>query len=75
MSKPRALYLLPSIPDGLPAEIKNGLAIRNACATEGRCPACGTVGQIHGPDRDGFMHLVFEHEDECGVLHDGDAAA
>ena len=34
------LLLLSEIRDDLPADVKNGLAIRNACAIEGRCPVC-----------------------------------
>jgi hypothetical protein len=75
-SRPRILYVLPAIPDDASAETKNGLAIRNACATEGRCPCCRTVGELR-PDLEieGLMHLVFDHEDWCSVLRDGDAAA
>jgi hypothetical protein len=70
----RVLYLLPEIPDDAPEELKDALAIRNACATEGRCPDCGACGEIHGPDEHGIMHLVFRHEDDCGVLRDPEAA-
>jgi hypothetical protein len=73
-SKQRTLYLLPPIPDDAPAELKNALAIRNACATEGRCPDCHTHGELTGPDTAGFYHLTFRHEDWCRVLRDEDAA-
>jgi hypothetical protein len=65
----RALYVLPSIPDALDATIKNGLAIRNACAVDGRCPDCGVVGVI-SVDADGLYHLTFQHDDVCRVLRD-----
>ncbi len=73
-AKLRALYLLRRIPDDAPTRFKNALAIRNACATSGRCPDCGVRGTVHGPDERGFMHLVFEHVDGCGVLTDGTVA-
>lgn len=65
----RALAVLPSIPDDAPAEMKNALAIRNACLTEGRCPSCGTTPRVT-VDRHGFGHLTFEHDDSCPVLRD-----
>jgi hypothetical protein len=68
----RTLYLLPAIPDDATDRVKDGLAIRNACATEGRCPDCGARGELTGPDAVGFLHLTFRHEDSCRVL--GDAA-
>ena len=73
-AKLRAVYLLPSIPDDAPERWKNGVAIRNACATTGRCPDCRARGELRGPDERGLLHLVFEHENGCGVLHDGEAA-
>ena len=65
------LLVLPSIPDELDEAAKNGLAIRNACATEGRCPVCGAVGEVIG-DRElpWLKHLVFQHEDDCPVTLD-----
>jgi hypothetical protein len=70
----RALYLLPAIPDDAPEQLKNALAIRNACTTEGRCPNCGAEGEVTGPDASGCLHLTFRHEDGCGVLRDPEAA-
>jgi hypothetical protein len=70
----RVLYLLPEIRDDASERLKNALAIRNACATEGVCPDCGACGEIHGPDEHGIMHLVFRHGDGCGVLRDPEAA-
>lgn len=71
----RALYLLAEIPDDAPEDVKNGLAIRNACATEGRCPSCGATGELHAdPDMPGVFHLTFRHEDGCGVVCDPEAA-
>jgi hypothetical protein len=70
----RALYLLPEIPDDAPEELKNAIAIRNACATEGRCPSCGARGELTGPDEHGVLHLTFRHENDCGVLSDPEAA-
>jgi hypothetical protein len=70
MGRPvRTLYVLPSIPDELDEELKNGLAIRNACATGGRCPVCGVTPELH-VDRAGIHHLVFCHEDGCPVTRD-----
>jgi hypothetical protein len=74
-SRPRrTLWLLPEIPDDAPEAFKNALAIRNACNIQGVCPDCGAQGEIRGPDAHGSLHLVFEHENGCGVLHDGEAA-
>ena len=65
------LFVLPAIRDDAPPELKNALAIRNACATEGRCPDCGAVGELH-PDaeHEGLFHYIFEHEPWCGALTD-----
>jgi hypothetical protein len=73
--RPPILLLLPGIPDDLEPAEKNALALRNACSTEGKCPGCGTVGELH-PDREfaALWHYVFEHEDWCAVLSDEDAA-
>jgi hypothetical protein len=71
----RTLLVLPSIADDYPEEIKNGLAVRNACATEGACPVCGATGELY-QDREltGVFHLLFEHEVWCSCLTDGVAA-
>ena len=71
----RALLVLPSIPDDAPEDVKSGLAIRNVCATEGRCPSCGAEGEVYS-DRAHplFFHLVFRHEDWCPCLTDNEAA-
>jgi hypothetical protein len=69
------LYVLPGIRDEWPAEVKNALAIRNACATEGRCPCCGVVGEIvPDPEIERLNHYVFEHKADCEALTDGAAA-
>lgn len=75
MTRQRTLYVLPEIRDDDTPAHKNALAIRNACTVEGRCPCCGTVGEIT-PDAEiaGFYHQTFRHEDWCAVLRDGDAA-
>lgn len=54
-----------------PTELKNALAIRNACATEGRCPGCGAEGEL-SPDTEleGLFHYTFRHEPWCGALTD-----
>lgn len=65
----RTLLLLPGIPDDATEDIKNGLAIRNACITEGKCPDCGAEPYFT-LDPDGITHLVFEHEYECAVVSD-----
>jgi hypothetical protein len=72
---PRVLYVLPAIPDDAPEELKDGLALRNACATEGRCPSCGAVGEVQpDPTLPGLFHLIFHHKDGCRVLSDPEAA-
>jgi hypothetical protein len=70
----KTLYVLPEIRDDDPVELKNALAIRNACATEGRCPGCGVVGVVY-PDaeHEGLWHYTFRHENWCRALTD-DAA-
>jgi hypothetical protein len=71
---PRRLCVLPSIPDQLDPKLKNALAIRNACAIEGKCHACGTVGELEPDPTELMFHLTFRHEDWCPVLSDGEAA-
>lgn len=72
----RVLYALPEIPDAASPKVKNALAVRNLCATEGRCPACGAVGEVTADaELKGLFHMTFRHEDWCVVLADGDAAA
>ena len=66
-----ALYVLPEIRDDLPSELKNALAIRNACATEGVCPGCGVVGVLEADAKyEGIFHYTFQHEPWCGALTD-----
>jgi hypothetical protein len=72
----RALFLLPGIPDDADETLKNGLALRNACAVDGRCPDCGAFGELDlEPDEIGVYHLTFRHERTCGVLTDEQAGA
>ena len=73
-AKLRAVYVLPSIPDDAPSRFKSALAIRNACAVEGRCPDCGARVELRGPDENGILHLTFEHEAGCAVLLGPEAA-
>ncbi len=74
-SSKRALFLLPEIRDDDPPARKNAIAVRNACAIEGRCPCCKVVGEIRADvELEGLYHYVFAHEDWCVVLADGDAA-
>jgi hypothetical protein len=71
----RRLFILPKIRDDDSPERKNALAVRNACATEGRCPCCRVVGEITpDPVLAGLWHYTFGHEDWCVVLADEDAA-
>ena len=67
--RPSVLYVLPSIPDDAPDEVKDALAIRNACATEGKCPACGAIPEL-SLDRDGLGWLTFHHQPDCPVRDD-----
>lgn len=73
-AQPRIMYVLPAIDDDLEPDVKNALAIRNACATEGRCPACGVTPEMH-PDAEypRILHLVFAHEADCPVVANEDA--
>jgi hypothetical protein len=73
-ARPRALYVLPSIPDGARQTVKNGLAIRNAASRTGRCPECGAQGELSGPDAAGLLHLTFRHDIGCRVFSDGEEA-
>lgn len=62
------LFVLPAIPDELDEATKNALAARNRCATEGRCPMCGTTPELHQDEKvPGVWHLVFWQEDGCPV--------
>ena len=71
----RTLFVLPSIPDDAPEELKDAIAIRNACTTEGRCPVCGAIGEVApDPKYAGIYHITFRHEDFCPVLRDEDVA-
>jgi hypothetical protein len=65
----RVLFVLPAIPDEFDELTKNAIALRNTCATSGRCPACGTRGEWH-PVEPGIWRLVFRHQDGCPVLRD-----
>jgi hypothetical protein len=60
----RTLFMLPSVPDAGPPDLKDALAIRNAASVSGQC-RCGATGTLQGPDRYGVMHLVFMHEHDC----------
>jgi hypothetical protein len=67
--KGSVLCILPEIPDDAPEILKNALALRNACATEGRCPSCGTTPDLLF-DGHGIGHLTFRHDDDCPALRD-----
>lgn len=67
------LYLLPVIPDRAPTALKDALGARNAASVSGKC-GCGATGRVSGPDRDGLLHMVFEHEADCPA-HDRALAA
>jgi hypothetical protein len=69
----RVLYVLPDIPDDAPERLKNALAVRNTCAVEGRCPGCGTEGELRELRRHVFS-WTFRHDDGCPALLDEDAA-
>jgi hypothetical protein len=70
----KTLYLLPEIRDDAPAALKNALAIRNACAVEGQCPACGVIGALSADAKfSGVFHYAFRHESWCLALTDGSA--
>lgn len=60
------LYVLPPIPDDAPAELKDGLAIRNACAVEGRCPTCGVAPEVIADPELAGLH----HADDCRATLD-----
>jgi hypothetical protein len=66
-SATRVLYLLSEIPDDLPVDAKNALALRNQCTAEGRCPSCGCEPKLEelAPD---VWFARFEHDAGCGAL-------
>jgi hypothetical protein len=69
------LFVLAQIRDDDSTERKNALALRNRCATEGKCPACGVIGElVPDPEVERLYHLIFRHEDSCPVLRDDEAA-
>jgi hypothetical protein len=61
------MFVLPSIPDDATTTVKNALAARNVCATEGRCPECGCVGHLE-PVEPRIFQVNFEHEPGCIVI-------
>jgi hypothetical protein len=71
----RTLYVLPEIRDDDPPARKNAMAVRNACAIEGRCPCCRAVGEFSkDTEFEGVYHWTFRHDAWCVVVADGDAA-
>jgi len=65
------LFVLPAIREDWPSELKNGIAIRNACATEGVCPDCGARGEFSADaDNPKHVHVTFQHEPSCAVVTD-----
>jgi hypothetical protein len=70
-SKPRVLYLLPSIDDDLDIETKNALALRNAASASGVCPSCGATAELYADRKLALVfHAVFRHESWCRALTD-----
>jgi hypothetical protein len=65
----RVLFVLPGIDDSLDERTKNGLAIRNICATSGSCPTCGARGEWHWVERR-IWRLAFRHGAGCPALLD-----
>jgi hypothetical protein len=80
----RTLYLGPEIGDDLPPAVKDLLATRRVAALNGRCPSCGTTGEVvpdalTGKVRPGTVtHILFVHDENCPAVQDdfdsGDAA-
>lgn len=70
------LYVLPGIPDDAPEELKNGIALRNLCATQGRCPSCGAIGAVQPADDEHELvyHYTFLHLPGCCVPTDAEVA-
>lgn len=66
---PKTLMVLPEIQDEWPADVKNAMAIRNACSVEMRCPDCGCTPTFN-VDKHGILHATFQHEDGCACLTD-----
>jgi hypothetical protein len=70
----RTVFLLPTVPDDAPEDLKNAIAVRNAATRTGTCPGCGAEGQRHSDRHEPWLaHLVFEHEPDC-IVFTGDAA-
>jgi hypothetical protein len=60
------LFVLPSIPDAAPAEIKDALAIRNTASRTGRCPRCLAGVEYDGPLEPGKVAQAWmAHEEWC----------
>ena len=70
----RTLFVLPAILDDLEPDEKNSIALRNRCATEGRGPSCGTVGEVIPDALPGIYHFVFRHGRSCKAATDNEAA-
>ena len=60
----RVLFLLGSIPDDAPEQIKEGLARRRQVSLFGRCPCGARVGKIK-VSADGISHAPVLHEADC----------
>ena len=67
----RVAFVLPTIRDEWPAELKDAFAVRRQATITGRCE-CGTVAQMpsraerRAAQREGRMlHSWWEHETEC----------
>lgn len=69
----RALFVMASIPDELPSETKNALALRNTASVAGRCPSCGAEFGQPRRDEHGVYHITMLHEADCQALTDGQA--
>lgn len=70
----RVMFLLPTIRDEYPPELKDALAIRREATIRGRCPRCGATWTL--PNRAErrravrerrILHTLMEHEPGCSA--------
>ena len=64
----RVMFVLPEIPDGATAALKNALAIRNTATRSGECPSCGATATVTRELSPGVREARMEHEDGCLAL-------
>jgi hypothetical protein len=67
LKRPPLYVGVPTIPDDAPEEVKDALALANATAVEGQCPACHATPEFTGHVELGVMTITFLHDPGCPV--------